>query len=171
MSNQTCFPQRYWSPCGRAYKSTRRVIEHRQRLSVFDHASRGEALAPALRRGAASWPTGAHVRRPGSRPRICRHGSQATSFDGRQLTRYSTQKFLMLSPAFTQVLFQVVLPRFLDARRWCGERGSERALASSTSWPSTTIHLKALNVAFCLKAGGNLLFERRSARAAECGAQ
>ena len=30
--------------------------------------------------------------------RICRHRSQATSFDGRQLTRYSTQKILMLSP-------------------------------------------------------------------------
>ena len=30
--------------------------------------------------------------------RICRHQSQATSFDGRQLTRYSTQKILMLSP-------------------------------------------------------------------------
>ena len=95
MSNQTCFPQRYWSPCGRAYKSTRRVIRHRQRPNVFDHASRGEALAPALRRGAARWPTGAHVRRPCSRPRICRHRSQATSFDGRQLTRYSTQKMLV----------------------------------------------------------------------------
>ena len=62
--------------------------------------------------------------------RICRHRSQATSFDGRQLTRDSTQKILVLSPAFTQGLFQVVLSRFLDARRWCGERGSERALAS-----------------------------------------
>ena len=38
--------------------------------------------------------------------RICRHRSQATSFDGRQLTRYSTQKILVLSPAFTQDLFK-----------------------------------------------------------------
>ena len=38
--------------------------------------------------------------------RICRHRSQATSFDGRQLTRYSTQKILVLSPAFTQGLFR-----------------------------------------------------------------
>ena len=75
-----------------------------------------KAPAPggSILRTPASWPTRAHVRRPCSRPRICRHWSQATSFDGRQLTRYSTQKLLV----------------------WCCRPPSRMAF----SWPSTTIH-------------------------------
>ena len=69
--------------------STRRVIRHKQRPSVVDHASRGEALAPALRRGAASWPTGAHVRALSTSFHI---SSQTDQNDSAESSKQSTNR-------------------------------------------------------------------------------